>query len=149
MASTLEKLLSIQGATGQQSMETLIKAPPAAQEPAEEAGRIDTHPAAENAEKGPSEAQESAPPPQAIKSPPAMLEAWRTIYRVFTKYAPALKLAANLDDDNEEAGRLFMEALEEIKPVFAIGGDAEILALGVYNMLDDVFKKARDSGETF
>lgn len=146
MASTLEQLLSIQGAIEQQSMEQFMEAPQGDQEHAEAHERGDTHQAAGNAQKWPSEAQKGAPPPPAIKSTSAMLEAWRGAYKLFTRYAPAIRAAAHLEDDNEEAGRLFLEALEESKAIFAIGGDAEILALRVFDMLDDVWKRERNIG---
>lgn len=148
MASTLEKLLSIQGAIEQQSMEQLMEAPQGAQEPAEDQQREKPHPAAGNAQKGPSAAQESAPPPPGSKPPPEMLEAWRKAFKLFTKYSPALKAAAAQDGpENEEAGRLFLETLEEMRAIWEIGGDAEPLALRVYDMLDDVWHKARAEAE--
>lgn len=148
MASTLEQLLSIQGKSEQQTMAALLEDQEAPQRPAEDQPEEKPHPAAGNAQKGPSEAQEGAPPPPAIKPPPAMLEAWRAAYKLFTRYAPAIRAAAAQDGpENEEAGRLFMEALEETKGIFLIGGDAEILALRVFDMLDDVWHKAREGAE--
>lgn len=67
MASTLEQLLSIQGAIEQQTMEQLMEAPQGAQEPAEDQQQEKPHPAAGNAQEGPSVAQESAPPPQRVE----------------------------------------------------------------------------------
>lgn len=155
MASTLEKLLTIQGAVEQQSMEALMEAG-AEELTADQARRAagnqnqdkteqDTSPAAGGAQKGPSEAQKGAPPPPAIKPPPGMLEAWRGAYKLFTRYSPAIRAAAHLEDDNQEAGRLFVAALEESRDIYAIGGDAEILALRVFDMLDDVWKRERES----
>ena len=76
-----------------------------------------------------------------------MLEAWRGAYRTFAKYAPALRLAAHKDDENEEAVALFMAAAEELKAIYAAGGDAEILSTGLYEMLEAVYnqEKAKES----
>ena len=37
-------------------------------------------------------------------------DAWASIYRLYEEYAPALRQAAALDDDNEMAGKLFSAA---------------------------------------
>ena len=145
MASTLETLLSIQGKSEQQTMAALLEDQEAPPRPAADQQEEKPHPAAGNAQKGPSEAQEGKPPPPGIKPPPGMLEAWRAAFKLFTKYAPAIRAAAAQDGpENEEAGRLFLEALEETRSIYAIGGDAEILSLRVFDMLDDVWHKARE-----
>ena len=148
MASTLEQLLSIQGSTEQQTMAALLEDQDGPQRPAEDQQEENSHPAAGNAQNGPSAAQEGKPPPPAIKPPPGMLEAWRAAYKLFTRYAPAIREAAAHDGpENDEAGRLFLEALEETRSIYAIGGDAEILSLRVFDMLDDVWHKAREEAE--
>ncbi len=142
MGSTLEKLLSIQGATEQQSMEMLINVPQALQEREKGAELVEPPPTTENARKGPPGPRESvSPPAPVIKAFPAMLEAWRMAFKTFTKYAPALRHAANQDDDNAAAVEAFSAAAEEVSSIHKIGGDAEILALHVYGMLEDIYKQ--------
>lgn len=71
-------------------------------------------------------------------------DAWASAYRLYDEYTPALRQAATLDDDNEMAGRLFLAALEKIKPLFTNDGDdANWILLGVYDILDYVFKEAQ------
>ena len=130
MESTLEKLLKIQGAAEQMSMET-APAPPSAPPPPPP----DQHQGAAAA------AREAAPPPAQEKPSPEMLEAWRGAFRAFMKYAQPLRLAAHKNDENEEAAALFTAAAQDVKAIYAAGGDAEIIALGVYGMLEDVFKR--------
>lgn len=132
MESTLEKLLRIQGAAEQMSMET-APAPPPAPPP----------PPPDQRQGAAAAAREAAPPPAQEKPSPAMLEAWRGAFRAFTKYAPALRVAAQKDDENEEAVALFTAAAEDVKAIYAAGGDAEIIALGIYGMLEDVFKREK------
>ena len=82
------------------------------------------------------------PPP--VKPGPDMLQVWRDVYRIFSRYAPAIRAAAGTDgENNEEAGRLFTEALQLVIKVAAAGGDAQIIALRVFDMLDDVWRAAR------
>ena len=120
------------------------------------------------AQKGPQEreeAREGIPPPQSptgsteastgpnrgivgTGSPPPgpdMMEAWREAFRIFSRYAPALRAAAAADGpENEEACKIFAEALPRVVRMAEAGGDAQILALRVYDMLDDVWKAARE-----
>lgn len=71
-------------------------------------------------------------------------DAWGHIYRLYEKFAPALRQAATLDDDNELAGKLFVSALEELRPRFADAGeDCGLILMAGYDILDEVFKKAR------
>ena len=121
MENTLERLLRIQGQPEQISMETCWRA----------AG----------------EERQAAPPaiaPQKENPGSPMLEAWRGAYRLFTTYAPGLRLAAQKGDDNEEAAALFAAAAEEAMAIYQTGGDAESLSIGVYSMLEDVFKRAKE-----
>lgn len=133
MESTLERLLKIQGAAEQISMETAPAPPPSPPPPPPD-------------QRGPGDAgaarQAAQAQPTGKPSSP-MLEAWRGAYRTFTKYAPALRNAAHKDDENEEAAALFMTAAEELKAIFATGGDAEILSIGLYEMLEDVYKREK------
>lgn len=159
MESTLEQLLSIQGATEQQTIDSLtgsssnapggresgaVSGPPGTEK--KNSGRETPSPSPENAAERLLQTRENASssPPPAGKASPAMLEAWRTAYRVFTKYAPILRRSATLEDENAAALEAFSQAMEEIKPVYAIGGDAEILAIHIYSMLEDVYKSARN-----
>lgn len=68
-------------------------------------------------------------------------DAWTFAYRLYDEYAPKLRQAADLDDDNETAGQLFLAALERIKPHFTSDdNDANWICLRVFDLLDDVFK---------
>lgn len=65
------------------------------------------------------------------------------MYRIFSNYAPALRQAAAQDGEtNDEACKIFSAALPEVNALYNVGGDAEILALHVYDMLSDVWKQA-------
>lgn len=76
-------------------------------------------------------------------------DAWTFAYRLYDEYAPKLREAAALDDDNETAGQLFLAALERIKPHFADdGSDANSIYLRVFDVLDDVFKEAQKRART-
>lgn len=71
-------------------------------------------------------------------------DAWTFAYRLYDEYAPKMRAAADLDDDNETAGQLFLAALERIKPHFTNDNDdANSIYLRVFDLLDDVFKEAR------
>ena len=70
-------------------------------------------------------------------------DAWTFAYRLYDEYAPKMREAAALDDDNETAGRVFLAALERIKPHFTDNNDANWILMGVYDILDSIFKEAR------
>lgn len=70
-------------------------------------------------------------------------DAWTFAYRLYDEYAPKMREAAALDDDNETAGRVFLAALERIKPHFTDNNDANWILMGVYDILDNIFKEAR------
>jgi len=71
-------------------------------------------------------------------------DAWGHIYRLYEKFAPGLRQAATLDDDNELAGKLFLSALDELRPRFEEAGeDCGLILLAGYDILDEVFKNAR------
>ena len=71
-------------------------------------------------------------------------DAWTFAYRLYDEYAPKMREAAALDDENETAGQLFLAALERIKPHFTSNGDdANWIYLRVFDLLDDVFKEAQ------
>ena len=70
-------------------------------------------------------------------------DAWTFAYRLYDEYAPKMRAAAALDDDNETAGRVFLAALERIKPHFSGNNDANWIYMGVYDILDNVFKEAQ------
>lgn len=71
-------------------------------------------------------------------------DAWGHIYRLYEKFAPAIRQAATLDDDNELAGKLFLSALDELRPRFEEAtDDCGLILLAGYDILDEVFKNAR------
>ena len=140
MASTLEKLLSIQGAEEQLSMEALTEATGGPQEREEARGGIPPP----QPPTGPTEAHRGPENgTQGTGSPPDMREVWREVFRMYSKYAPAIRAAAALPEGYEEAGRLFLEALEIVKRMASAGEDGEIIALRAFEMLDDVWPRAR------
>ena len=117
MSSTLDKLLTIQGATEQQTMprvmatQTRAAAPPSA-----------------------------APPPG--KAPSETLEVWRTAYKVVTKHAPGIRAAAALGD-GDTAANIYTAALAELMPALNAGGDVAIVAAGAYTMLELTWEQVR------
>ena len=71
-------------------------------------------------------------------------DAWTLAYRLYEEYAPKARAAAALDDDNETAGRVFIAALERIKPhLNSNGNDGNWILIGVYDILEYIFKDAR------
>lgn len=71
-------------------------------------------------------------------------DAWTFAYRLYDEYAPKMREAAALDDENETAGRVFLAALERIKPHFTSDdNDGNCILMGVYDILDYVFKAAQ------
>lgn len=141
MASTLEKLLTIQGAEEQLSIETLSAGQEGAKRREEAAGGIPppqppTGPSAE-----PTGAAASV---QGTGSPPDMLEVWREAFRIYTRYGPAIRAAAAVPEGHEEAGRIFLEALERVKTMARAGEDGEIIGFRVFDMLDDIWQRARE-----
>lgn len=71
-------------------------------------------------------------------------DAWGHMYRLYEKFAPGLRQAATLDDDNELAGKLFCGALEELRDKFEDAPEeCRLLLLAGYDILDEVFKNAR------
>ena len=67
-------------------------------------------------------------------------DAWTFAYRLYDEYAPKMREAAALDDANETAGRVYLVALERIKQHFTDNNDANWILMGVYDILDYVFK---------
>ena len=70
-------------------------------------------------------------------------DAWTFAYRLYDEYAPKMREAAALDDENETAGRVFLAALERIKPHLTDNNDANWILMGVYDILDSIFKEAQ------
>ena len=82
---------------------------------------------------------------QGTGSPPDMMEVWRECFRIYSRYAPAIRAAAAREDGHVEAGEIFLEALERVKVMARAGEDGEIIGFGVFNMLDEVWQRARKS----
>jgi hypothetical protein len=75
-------------------------------------------------------------------------DAWAAAYRIYDEYAPGLRQAAALDDENEMACRLFGAALEKINPLYnESDAGGRLILLSVYDILDNVFKEARDRAQ--
>lgn len=103
-------------------------------------------------------AEAPAPPPAAAdqtqparqqgpKIPPAEVETWRSLYKYYAKYAPALREAAMLDDDNERASQVFRAAAQELNDVFHSGHIGEALAAPLYALLETVFREAQGQSD--
>lgn len=76
---------------------------------------------------------------------PSERETWAALYRLYAKYAPLLRAAAVLDDDNNQACSLFSEASKEIAAIDSTCGIVgERLALPVYNLLGQLYEEERD-----
>ena len=75
-------------------------------------------------------------------------DAWTAAYRIYEEYAPGLRQAAILDDDNEMANRLFSAALDKTKTAYnASDADGRLIMLAAYDILNDVFNAARDRAQ--
>lgn len=75
-------------------------------------------------------------------------DAWTLAVRLYDEYAPKLKQAAALDDNNETAAQIYLSALDRIKPHFTNDNNAaNWILLGVYDILDRVFRDAQKGHE--
>lgn len=71
-------------------------------------------------------------------------EAWTAIYRLYDEFAPALRDAAALDDDNATAGKVFCDALESVRELYdGLDDGGKLLLLAGYDILDETFKAAK------
>ena len=76
-------------------------------------------------------------------------DAWAVAYRVYDQFAPGLRQAAGLDDNDEMAGRLFSSALEALNPAYnATDAGGRLILLAVYGILENVFKTAKNGAES-
>ena len=122
--STLERLLRIQGNPKQITLEAAME---------ETRAPAPVHPVAISAGNN------------ARKISPAEREAWGSLYRFYEKYAPQLRAAARLDDDNEEAARVFQSAAAEMNELYQERGlIGKMLTIPLYDLLNEVFKEARE-----
>lgn len=79
------------------------------------------------------------------KISPAEREAWGSLYRFYEKYAPQLRAAARLDDENDEAARIFQTAAAEMNDLYKDRGIiGKTLSIPLYDLLREVFKDARE-----
>ena len=75
-------------------------------------------------------------------------EAWTTVCRVYDEFAPRLRQAAALDDDNETAGKVFCEVLERLRMKYDnLDTGGRLIVLALYDILDGVFKDAKKRHE--
>ena len=125
--STLERLLRIQGNPKQITLEAAM-----------EETRAPDPPGAKNQQceqRGNS----------AGKISPAEREAWSSLYRFYEKYAPQLRAAARLDDENEKAVEVFSAAAAEMNEIYQERGlIGKALTIPLFDLLDMVFKEARE-----
>lgn len=125
--STLERLLRIQGNPKQITLEAAM-----------EETRAPAPPGAKNQQceqRGNS----------AGKISPAEREAWSSLYRFYEKYAPQLRAAARLDDENEKAVEVFSAAAAEMNEIYQERGlIGKALTIPLFDLLDMVFKEARE-----
>lgn len=71
-------------------------------------------------------------------------DAWASIYRLYEEYAPALRQAAALDDDNEMAGKLFSAAAQKMAEQYdKFPPEGQLILLAGVDILDEVFKDAK------
>lgn len=130
--STLERLLRIQGNPKQITLEAAM----------EETRAPDLVPPAPPGAKNPQSEQRGN---SGGKLSPAEREAWSSLYRFYEKYAPQLRAAACLDDDNEEAVRVFQSAAAEMNELYQERGlIGKALAIPLFDLLDMVFKETRE-----
>lgn len=123
--STLERLLRIQGNPKQITLEAAM-----------EETRAPAPPGAKNQQceqRGNS----------AGKISPAEREAWSSLYRFYEKYAPQLRAAARLDDENEKAVEVFSAAAEMNELYQERGLIGKALTMPLYDLLELVFKEAK------
>ena len=71
-------------------------------------------------------------------------DAWAAAYRLYEEYAPPLRQAATLDDDNDLACKLFTSAVEKVaQPYNESCNEGRLILLGAYGILEEVFKDAQ------
>lgn len=71
-------------------------------------------------------------------------DAWAVVYRVYEEFAPGLRQAAALDDENEMAGNLFTAASQKLSAAYRESSDeGRLIIVSAYGILDKVFKDAR------
>ena len=71
-------------------------------------------------------------------------DAWAAIYRLYEEYAPALRQAATLDDDNVMAGNLFTAAAQKTAQQYDdFPPEGQLILLAGFDILDEVFKDAK------
>lgn len=70
--------------------------------------------------------------------------AWTVAYRLYEEFAPPLRQAATIDDDNELACKLFSSALDKLhNPCNESNEDGRLIILAAYDILGEVFKNAQ------
>lgn len=63
-------------------------------------------------------------------------DAWAAAYRLYEEYAPPLRQAATLDDDNDLACKLFTSAVEKVaQPYNESCNEGRLILLGAYGIL--------------
>ena len=150
--STLERLLRIQGNPKQITLEAAMEETraPAPVPPApggDVSGDFGGHKkeaAPAGAKNQQSEQRGNSAGTNAGKISPAEREAWSSLYRFYEKYAPQIREAARLDDENETAIRVFGEAAKEASSLNQEKGlIGKALAVPLFHLLDEVFKAAK------
>lgn len=147
--STLERLLRIQGNPKQITLEAAMeetRAPaPVPPAPGGDVSGVSGGHKKEAAPAGATNPQSEQRGNSAGKLSPAEREAWSSLYRFYEKYAPQLRAAARLDDDNEEAVRVFQSAAAEMNELYQERGlIGKALTIPLFDLLDMVFKEARE-----
>ena len=147
--STLERLLRIQGNPKQITLEAAMeetRAPaPVPPAPGGDVSGVSGVHKKEAASAGAKNQQSEQRGNSAGKLSSAEREAWSSLYRFYEKYAPQLRAAARLDDDNEEAVRVFQSAAAEMNELYQERGlIGKALTIPLFDLLDMVFKEARE-----
>lgn len=71
-------------------------------------------------------------------------DAWADIYRLYEKFAPALRQAATLDDDNDKVCSLLSAAIKETAAKCqGAPSECRLLLMAGYDILVEVAKAAR------
>ena len=67
--------------------------------------------------------------------------AWATAYHIYEEYVPQLQRAAH---DPDHAAEIFAHALDRVTQLYENGTTGRIMAIPVYEMLENAFTEARE-----
>lgn len=137
MGTTLEKLLSIQ-AEEKAGAKTAPDSKKGGSEREEAGKRVSPHPPPETrnrAKTAPKNGDGNSPPGEIIR------DVWGKAFRLYARCAPALRTAA---ENPKQTEAIFLQAAEEARIMGDLGEDGIIVGAAVLEMLDEVWKQARE-----